>query len=546
MKYLIVNQSKLLIIGSSIAFLLIAVISMMAIHAAEDDAFIVYRYVDRFLEHKGLTYNDGESVEGFTSLLWTILLAGGSFIWGVKPYVASVWINYTFILLTALSMIWLLQILRVGNLLQLISVFLYSISILYFKVVFLGLEFGLFTLLLFLFLCFFLRSLDYPNYIAPAKLLSCVSGFLTVALFATRPESIIVLPVLSLVAYIFQRQNRNIKPSLVYFACSFVLFLTLILAWRLTYYGELLPNSVIAKLSSLGSMFAKVAPFSREALLRDGIMYLVNAYTANPAFLFTIFVVGIVIWKKWRTFEFLLLFTPILWQHVIIIENGGDWMDYSRFITMFAPLFIVGFSLALEVILSQHKTVGIVSLFVFSSLYLFANVPYLTLAEKSPVGFSLDETDSYQKLGQALNDVWMDDDILISEAIGRIAYFMPKAIARDPAGLTDKTLARDQTARRSVFGRQNWYYSLSLKPAVIVLQHWPHQITWSTFDFGYPEQFVFYCLPPLADVGEEQWLYIIIPVDKDVRYGPPLVKLGARKLAYEDFQADYRICRPND
>jgi hypothetical protein len=73
-------QSKLLIIGSGFAFLLLAVISMMTIGAAEDDAFIVYRYVDRFLEHKGLTYNDGESVEGFTSLLWTVLLAGGSII----------------------------------------------------------------------------------------------------------------------------------------------------------------------------------------------------------------------------------------------------------------------------------------------------------------------------------------------------------------------------------------------------------------------------------------------------------------------------------
>jgi arabinofuranosyltransferase len=395
-------QSKLLIIGSGFAFLLLAVISMMTIGAAEDDAFIVYRYVDRFLEHKGLTYNDGESVEGFTSLLWTVLLAGGSIIGGVKPYVASVWMNYTFILLTALSMIWLMQIWRVGSVLKLISLFLFSISTLYFKVVFLGLEFGFFTLLLFLFLCFFLRGLDYSNYRTPDKLLSCVSGFLAAALFATRPESIIELPVLSLLAYVFQRQNRNIRTSLVYSACSFVSFLILILAWRLIYYGELLRNSVITKSISLGSLFAKTAPFSRKDLLRDGITYLVDAYATNPAFLFTVFVVGIVIWQKWRTFELSLLLTPILWQHVIIIENGGDWMDYSRFITMFAPLFIVVFSLAIDVSLPRYKTIGVISLFVFSILYLFANVPYLTLTERSASGFSPNETDSYQSIGQAV------------------------------------------------------------------------------------------------------------------------------------------------
>jgi hypothetical protein len=225
---------------------------------------------------------------------------------------------------------------------------------------------------------------------------------LAAALFATRPESIIELPVLSLLAYVFQRQNRNIRTSLVYSACSFVSFLILILAWRLIYYGELLRNSVITKSISLGSLFAKTAPFSRKDLLRDGITYLVDAYATNPAFLFTVFVVGIVIWQKWRTFELSLLLTPILWQHVIIIENGGDWMDYSRFITMFAPLFIVVFSLAIDVSLPRYKTIGVISLFVFSILYLFANVPYLTLTERSASGFSPNETDSYQSIGQAV------------------------------------------------------------------------------------------------------------------------------------------------
>jgi hypothetical protein len=42
-----------------------------------DDAYIFYRYAQHFAEGHGLVYNIGERVEGFTSLLWTLLIAEG-------------------------------------------------------------------------------------------------------------------------------------------------------------------------------------------------------------------------------------------------------------------------------------------------------------------------------------------------------------------------------------------------------------------------------------------------------------------------------------
>jgi hypothetical protein len=44
---------------------------------ALDDAFISFRYAHNLAEGRGLVYNEGERVEGFTNLLWTLLLAGG-------------------------------------------------------------------------------------------------------------------------------------------------------------------------------------------------------------------------------------------------------------------------------------------------------------------------------------------------------------------------------------------------------------------------------------------------------------------------------------
>jgi hypothetical protein len=41
-----------------------------------DDAFISLRYSQRFLEGRGLTWTDGERVEGFTNFLWVVTVAG--------------------------------------------------------------------------------------------------------------------------------------------------------------------------------------------------------------------------------------------------------------------------------------------------------------------------------------------------------------------------------------------------------------------------------------------------------------------------------------
>ena len=42
-----------------------------------DDAFISFRYAENLAQGNGLVFNPGEHVEGYTNFLWTVLLAGG-------------------------------------------------------------------------------------------------------------------------------------------------------------------------------------------------------------------------------------------------------------------------------------------------------------------------------------------------------------------------------------------------------------------------------------------------------------------------------------
>ena len=42
-----------------------------------DDAYISFRYAEHFCQGKGIVYNEGERVEGYTTFLWVFLLGLG-------------------------------------------------------------------------------------------------------------------------------------------------------------------------------------------------------------------------------------------------------------------------------------------------------------------------------------------------------------------------------------------------------------------------------------------------------------------------------------
>ena len=54
-----------------------------------DDAFITYRHVQHLLEGHGLVFNVGERVEGYSSVLWALLLAAGGLVGIPVPTVAK-------------------------------------------------------------------------------------------------------------------------------------------------------------------------------------------------------------------------------------------------------------------------------------------------------------------------------------------------------------------------------------------------------------------------------------------------------------------------
>src|SRR5687767_454301 len=62
------------------------------VHTPIDDAFIFYRYAVNLANGEGLVFNIGERVEGITSLLWTLLVAGGA-LFGADPVRFGHWLS---------------------------------------------------------------------------------------------------------------------------------------------------------------------------------------------------------------------------------------------------------------------------------------------------------------------------------------------------------------------------------------------------------------------------------------------------------------------
>ena len=64
------------------ALVTLAAAALLLAHAARelpffaDDGFISLRYAQRLLEGRGLTWTDGEAVEGYSNLLWVLGCAG--------------------------------------------------------------------------------------------------------------------------------------------------------------------------------------------------------------------------------------------------------------------------------------------------------------------------------------------------------------------------------------------------------------------------------------------------------------------------------------
>jgi hypothetical protein len=231
-----------------------------------DDSFISFRYADRLLEGKGLSWNDGRPVEGYSNLLWILILAAVRKLTQSELWMIALALNYFFSLASLWLQLKIVAKLTYGNTAALLgSTLLFALSAPIAIWINGGLESPLVMLLLILSLCNIIPFIE-PLHLRPESFLSpfkrlAKAGILLGLLALTRPDGILFTWAITLSLLISERPpnwaaiNRSFRP-LILLNTIVILFYAGQLMFRLYYYGEWVPNTALVKITFTGPRFS--------------------------------------------------------------------------------------------------------------------------------------------------------------------------------------------------------------------------------------------------------------------------------------------------
>jgi len=226
--------------------------SMLA-HGCYDDAYITFRYARNLALGHGVVYNPGERTDSASSLLWTILLAAAYRV-GLHdlPSVASLGDLVAALITGAIT-------LRLGRAFALPAILVTPVlaiavvSAPWLAWAVSGMETSVFALLCYAtLLAYMWETREYRTPLLSSILgsLALLSRYEAVLL----PIAIVVVDTIGLVANNQQRRHRII--STVMRIGVWTLTLIVFLAWKLVYYGSVIPHAVA---------FKAVEPYYRQA-----------------------------------------------------------------------------------------------------------------------------------------------------------------------------------------------------------------------------------------------------------------------------------------
>jgi hypothetical protein len=430
--------------------------------AVIDDAYISFRYAHNLVEGEGLVFNPGERVEGFTNLLWTLMMTVPEVL-GLPVHIFAAFLGGAFGLL-ALAGTWRiccrLGISSWGTAAALLSLGLYPE---FWLSATMGLEGGLFAFLL---TCtVYLTVSGRPVY----------AGLCGGLLFATRPDSLLIIPICALYLLVAP-ENRAITPRdrlMHYLLPLLIPWLTLFAAltvWRLAYYGAWLPNTITAK--SVPPAELKIATLGSNVFLglRYWVGFLVSVLPMSLG-------AALVLLMRTRLSVSWLCLAILATQVPVVLANGGDWMPYYRLLAVYTPLFALLLGLAVDGIAAAARSQGdalrLASYLCFGGL-LVAGGAFMLREQRWDATLDASVTTAHpcwQHLAEVAQPVLLPSDRVSPEALGVFSYMNPNVYSDDLTGLTNRYVARHGTIYIPRFGKAAPGYTYhTIRPNLIVVQ----------------------------------------------------------------------------
>ncbi len=339
-----------------------------------DDAMISMRYAWNFAHGLGLVWNAGQRVEGYSNLLMTLLMSLASVFFEKKFAVLAVQIFGLFTILgTAFITKQAANEINEGKpYKELIGYLAFACVLLYYPLSYwtlMGMETGLVALFIMTAVLFALRWLR-TNKTSDLVYTAIMAGLA----FLSRNDSIIlsalIFAYIGIETYI-KRRDKQVLLKIIYAGCLVALFPAAQIIFRYFYYGELLPNTYVLKLSGI--------PLSVRLV---GGYHFLQPFFQQSALVFAIAILGILLdMRRIKVFMFSFIAAAVLYQ----VYVGGDPWPLWRILAPAMPsLFILVIMTGAEIITrwprlaaNRYVAASIISLFLLVPLAL-TDLPFLS------------------------------------------------------------------------------------------------------------------------------------------------------------------------
>jgi len=451
------------------AYLLAVAVVAFSPRFIVDDAYISFRYAAQLVAGNGLVFNPGERVEGYSNLLWTLIHAFPIRI-GIRIEIFTFLFGLSCGLLTLFVFQRLCLKLDYGLPLMAVLSILFGLHADFWLSVTMGLEGGLFALLLTVILLLVLPPFRVGRLLAA----SSVGGML----WLVRPEGVgVALLVLLTVFGHLAHQRKELRFAAPLLVPASIILLGSV-AWRLTYYGQWMPNSLIAKSPPIDPLYA-------IAGIKLGFEYLAGALGGGVRLIFILGVLGTVTGHAPSWYRSLCAMV-VAWGLVVAVGNGGDWMPHHRLVTPYTPMVLLLAGQGMQSLRSwvrfpSFAYKGMLCVLFLASVVSLPRHSWLAvprLSVKSDLG-------CYDQIGKLLNIGANKDDVVAPEAIGVLGYRSLRLTIHDFLGLIDAHVAATGADFRWTFGRANYGYTYSLRPAIFVFHSGEYHQKFM-MPFGYP------------------------------------------------------------
>ncbi|HNJ05104.1 MAG TPA: hypothetical protein PLB73_12665, partial [Leptospiraceae bacterium] len=409
-----------------------------------DDAYISFRYILSFISGKGLTFNEGERVEGYTNFLWTVLLIPFRAL-GLDLEVVSLVLGCFFfgMLLCAFAFC-----VRKALSIEFAAVALLALCAHRHLQIFAtsGLETMLFTFLATTGVLLLALKHKAAATEEPERRLAIIAFFSLALATLTRPDGAIIYAVCAGYLFVFEwRQNGPVsaaRESVRNHLLSVGILFPVLVAKSL-YYGSIVPNTFYAKSASHPYLFQGI---------RYAALYFESYWPLGIAL-----ILATVFWRILPLIRLPVLVVVAYLSFVVFV--GGDFM-FARFLIPITPLLFYCSVVLLSKIASSRARAVAFAAFVIAIVF-----------RLDPFGGSLsrdgitEENRLYSRSARALlRETALSLRPALIRANPRIAfvgaqaafayYWYPLFAIESETGLTDKTIASQSIEQRGKVGHE--------------------------------------------------------------------------------------------